>query len=305
MKFNQSKLTFLILIFPILLSAQAESLFNNISMKEPLQLVAQKLNVISESSVIISIEEPSFPLAFDKEEHLVCTNVKTKHGLIDKVVFTFADDSLEYIISKGNVYSVFTEKRIDTSKVYMDYEVYFSDKLFLNKKMDLAWILTNEAMHPNLFTWVNPYLDLDYQNQAKKNRANLIPTFLKMGASMEELKPVFEKNSDFTVIEELDGKDPNAQVQINCFGVEYLGFPRKVEARFGDNKLNVVWILTGKGDEDRIREALIDQYGQPIFVNKDWEIFNDWQVGLRKDKPEVLLMEKKIGLGYKTSYFKQ
>jgi len=126
-----------------------------------------------------------------------------------------------------------------------------------------------------------------------------------MGALLDDLKPVFEKNSDFIVAEKLDGSDPNAQIQINCFGVEYLGFPRKVEARFGDNKLNVVWILTGKGEEDRIREALINQYGQPIFVNEDWEIFHNWQVGLRKDKPEVLLMEQNIGLEYKMSYFKQ
>jgi hypothetical protein len=50
---------------------------------------------------------------------------------------------------------------------------------------------------------------------------------------------------------------------------------------------------------------LTNQYGEPIFVNEEWEVFNNWQVGLRKDKPEVLLIEKKIGLEYKTSYFKQ
>jgi hypothetical protein len=114
-----------------------------------------------------------------------------------------------------------------------------------------------------------------------------------------------EVNSSFTTTEELDGSDPNAQIQINCFGVDYLGFPRKIEARFGDNKLNVVWILTGKGEEDRIREALIKQYGKPIFVTADWEIFDNWQVGLRKDKPEVLLMEQQLGLVYKKEYFKQ
>jgi hypothetical protein len=112
-------------------------------------------------------------------------------------------------------------------------------------------------------------------------------------------------NSEFTYIEKLDDSDPNAQLQINCFGVDYLGFPRKIEARFGNKKLNVVWILTAKAEEDRIRQALINQYGKPIFVNDDWEIFNNWQVALRKDKPEVLLMEQNIGLEYKSSYFKQ
>ena len=87
--------------------------------------------------------------------------------------------------------------------------------------------------------------------------------------------------------------------------MDYLGFPRKAEARFGDNKLNVVWILTAKGEEDRIRKALTAQYGDPIFVNENWEIFDNWQVGLRKDKPEVLLIKKQIGLEYKKSFFKQ
>lgn len=122
---------------------------------------------------------------------------------------------------------------------------------------------------------------------------------------MDHIKPLLEANSAFTNTQELDGTDPNAQIQINCFGVMYAGFPRKIEARFGDDTLNVVWILTGKGEEDRIRQALISQYGNAIFSTNDWEIFNDWQVGLRKDKPEVLLMEKNIGLEYKTTFFKQ
>jgi hypothetical protein len=135
--------------------------------------------------------------------------------------------------------------------------------------------------------------------------SNLIPEFIKMGAAIEELRSVFDAKSKFTNTQELDGSDPNAQLQINCFGVDYLGFPRKIEARFGNGILNVVWILTGKGEEDRIRKALIAQFGVPIYTNEDWEIFNNWQVGLRKDKPEVLLMEQSIGLQYKTSYFKQ
>ena len=305
MKTLTNQLTFILLICPIILSAQVESVFNDIRMDETLENVLQKVNEVSEDSRLISVEEPSFPLAINKEEHLVCTNIKTNHGIIGKAVFTFADDQLKYIISKGNVYSVFAEKRRDTSMVYMQYEVYPSDKLFLDKKKDLAWILTDESLHPNLFAWINPYLDPDYNPQVKSSGSNDIPSFLKMGASMDDLKPILEENSDFIATQELDGSDPNASMQINCFGVDYLGFPRKIEARFGDNKLNVVWILTGKGEEDRIREALIDQFGQPVFVNEDWEIFNNWQVGLRKDKPEVLLMEKKIGLEYKTSYFKQ
>jgi len=305
MKINKNLIGILFLTFPILLSAQAEHIFNGIQLNESIETVSKKLSNISETSKIIAIDAPSFPLAKTKEEHLVCSNIKTENGTIAKAVFTFADNQLVYIEAKGNVFKTLTSHRNDTARTYMDYEVYIKDKLFINKKKDAAWILTKEAMHSNLFTWENPYLNNQKEADETSHSTNKIPPFLKMGASFEELNPLLEANSDFTNREELDGSDPNAQFQVNCFGVDYLGFPRKAEARFGDNKLNVVWILTAKGEEDRIRKALIVQYGGPIFVNEDWEIFNNWQVGLRKDKPEVLLMEPQIGMDYKTSYFKQ
>lgn len=297
--------TIIFLITPCMFYAQTESIFNGVKLNESLEKTVQKLKEISKTVDTISVDNPNFPLAKLKEEHLVCSQVKTSNGIIDKVVFTFADDTLKYIEARGNVQKVFVSKRIDTARVYLNYDVYVADRMFLNKNKDAAWILTKEAMHTNLYAWENPYMNLSYKDETEPNSSDQIPAFIKMGATIDELKPILEAHSTFTNTEKLDGSDPNAQIQINCFGVDYLGFPRKIEARFGDNKLNVVWILTGKGEEDRIRRALMNQYGNPIFSNNDWEIFNNWQVGLRKDKPEVLLMEKTIGLEYKTSYFKQ
>ena len=305
MKLQKNLYAIILLITPFIFYGQAESIFNGIKLNESLENVTEKINKISKTVNTISVDRTNFPLAKAKEEHLICSQVKTDNGIISKAVFTFADDKLKYIEARGNVQKVFASKRIDTARVYLNYDVYVADRLFLNKNKDVAWILTQEAMHAHLFTWENPYLNSNYKAETKPNYSNQIPTFLKMGDSIDELRPLLEANSDFTNTEKLDGTDPNAQIQINCFGLNYLGFPRKIEARFGDNKLNVVWILTGKGEEDRIREALINQYGNPIFINDDWEVFNNWQVALRKDKPEVLLMEKKIGLEYKTSYFKE
>jgi hypothetical protein len=293
-----------LLLFPFLIFAQSESIFNGIALDESLETVTQKLNSISGTSNLISIDNVSFPLAENKEDHLVCTKVKTENGTLDSVVFTFADDKLKYIEARGNTVKTFTSKRKDTARTYMDYSVYLKVGLFVDKKKDVARILTQEATHTNLFTWENPYLNLDYKRDSKTKHTNKIPEFLAMGESLDSLKPILDANSKFTTKEELDGSDPNAQLQINCFGVNYLGFPRKVEARFGDKKLNVVWILTAKGEEDRIRTALIKQFGEAIFINEEWEVFNNWQVGLRKDKPEVLLMRQEIGLEYKSSYFK-
>lgn len=299
------RLAIMLLLTPTLFYGQAEVLFNGIELNESLATVTEKVSEISKSVQTITVNKPTFPLAKTEEEHLICSQITTNNGMIGKAVFTFADDKLVYIEARGNVQQVFASKRVDTARVYLSYDVYVADKLFLDKEKDVAKIMTQEATHPNLFVWENPYLNNNYKAEINPTDSNGIPIFLKMGASINELKPLLEANSHFTNREVLDGSDPNAQFQINCFGVDYLGFPRKVEARFGDNKLNVVWILTGKGEEDRIREALVTQFGDPIFVTDDWEIFNNWQVGLRKDKPEVMLVEQKIGLEYKKSYFKQ
>lgn len=299
---SKTLLLSLFLSIPLLAHSQTADTFNGIQIGDSFKTVLPLAEDISKKTMSVDIVKPSFPLAEKSERHIICSTVNTQTGVLQKVAFTFADDKLVYIEARGNAYKTFMNQRKDTAMTYMDYEVFFSDKLFLNKKEDIVWILSEEALHPNLFAWKNPYMD---DEVAESSKVPDIPAYLKTGVSLEELQPVLEANSDFTALQELDGSDPNAQVQLNAFGIEALGFPRKIEARFGDGKLNVVWILTGKGEEDRVRQRLIAQFGDPIYVNDTWEIFNDWQVGLRKDKPEVLLITQELGLQYKESYFKQ
>ncbi|MDN3642925.1 hypothetical protein QWY87_09455 [Lutimonas halocynthiae] len=299
------KKTLLITLFiiPTIFFAQAEQQFNGVTMHESLTTVQSKLKDIVATSELITVDNTIFPLAKDKEQHLICSELKTETGTISKAVFTFADDQLTNIEARGNVLESLTTKLTDIAINYMDYTVYQKQMLLINNKKDIAWIMTDEAMFSHLFTWENPLLD-EKASEALPN-TGLVPAFLQMGASFEELQAPFKANSTFTLRQDLDGSDPNAQYQINCFGVNYLGFPRKAEARFGDDKLNVVWILLGKAEEDRVRQALIKQYGPPIFTDDTWEVYNNWQVAQRKDKPEILLMTQEIGLDYKTSYFKQ
>lgn len=87
---------------------------------------------------------------------------------------------------------------------------------------------------------------------------------------------------------------PASQVQINCVGYEYAGFPRRIEAVFGDDVLEVVWILTGKNEEGRVRRALVEEFGEAEIVNDVWEVFGDQRVALRKDKPEILMISEKM-----------
>jgi len=307
MKSNQRNRIFSVVFMMLSLSlfAQVESIFNGTTFNESLKTVQERLVKISKTTKLISIKNPSFPLAKDKEEHLICTNIKTKHGVIAKAAFSFSDDKLSFIEARGNTIKTIIETRKDTAMTYLGLNVYRSDMLFADLKADVVKFLTKEAAHPNLFMWSNPYLTTNDNSNPGYIDSAIVPDFLKMGAHIDELTPLIEANSSLTQTEQLDGSDPNAQIQINAFGVNYAGFPRKIEARFGDNKLNTVWILTGKGEEDRIRQKLIAAYGEPIFKNDDWEIFNNWQIGLRKDKPEILLLTQELGLHYKSAYFKQ
>ena len=92
------------------------------------------------------------------------------------------------------------------------------------------------------------------------------------------------------------------QHQLDCYGYEFAGFPRKIEAVFGDGVLQQAWILTGKGEEERVRRALVEAWGEATYIDDDWEIFGDGTVMLRKDKPEVLMLSPGLAPLYRAEY---
>jgi len=302
-KTKHLKVLILFLSVCFIARAQTSTFFNNIKFQESITSVQKKVNVISNDISLININAPSFPLSNKKETHLVATMVKLENGMLDKVVFTFSDDKLCYIQARGNVMQVLTPNIKSEVSTYLKYIVYQSDFLFINESKDVAWQLTPESLHPNLFTWDNPYLNkANHHNEIKYNVSVKVPSFIKMGENIDDLLPLLKKHSDFIEVKKLERSTSTTKTQINCFGIEYAGFPRKFEARFENNKLNMVWILTGKGEENRLRKKLIEEYGKALFINNNWEVFNDWTVLLRKDKPEILLLTKEIGLMYKKQY---
>jgi hypothetical protein len=269
------------------IQAQNQSVFAGISFNQNTKDVMSILKEQASNVQLIKSNAPSFPLAEEKEDHILAKNVKLNNDVIEIVIFTFGDDKLQFIEAKGNVEPM--EFELDSAVNYLGYSIYQSNLLFIKENQDHAWQISPDCLHPNLFAWQNPLLDNPSGN-ITYNTSALIPDFLKMGGSFDSMKGALERNANFITTEELDGSDPNAQIQINAFGVEYAGFPRKFEARFGDGKLNMVWILTAKEEEDRIRQLLTSAYGNPVYTDENWEVFNDWKVSLRKDKPEVLLI---------------
>lgn len=304
---NTSRLpvSLLLCMLTFLCSAQTEDLFHGLSFQESLSSAKAKLEPHAEQIRLVQVAVPSFPLAKDGEAHLICQNYTSQNGTIAEVAFTFADDKLVLVQAYGNAVAALTGKRKDTAQTLMGYGAYWKDLVVTKPDEDKVWMLTPEAAHPNLFTWDNPYLPSNGGKARSYEASGKVPEAIKMGGTLDQLRPRLEQLAHFTYERQLNGDDPNAQLQIDCFGIPYAGFQRKFEARFGDGKLNMVWILTGKGEEDRIRQKLVETYGPALYVDEAWEAFHDWQVLLRKDKPEVLLLTPALGTFYKEDYFKQ
>ena len=220
----------LVLAVPVTTCAQVETVFNEVHFYEPLKIVHEKVKAISETTQLIVVDKTIFPLAREKEEHLVCTDVKTKGGIVSKIVFTFADDKLASIEAKGNAVESLISSRKDTAVNYLHYKAFPAELLVGDPQEDRVWMLTKESGHLNLFTWNNPYLSSKrpvpkYEPSAK------IPVILIMGGHIDELTPILKRGSVFMNIEALDGSDPNAQTQINCFGGGIRRVPQKARSK--------------------------------------------------------------------------
>ncbi|WP_282161657.1 hypothetical protein [Ulvibacterium marinum] len=266
---------------------QMDELFGGVKMSDNLETVKEEMekHCVSVEGISIDTEEISFPLAQFTEQHLICSDCKRyDYYFFDKIVFTFSDGQLSFISAKGDGVS-----KISDIEYYEGYKFYTGkDNMVIHEKENEAFFLTKEGLHTNLFAWKNPYLSTG-KVVTKYTASAVVPKVFKFGEAIQELKPRLRGMT--TLLDEREF--PNGEIQLNCFGMEYAGFPRKIEAKFNtEGKLSLLWILTAKQEESRLRKALIKAYGNPIFVNKTWEVFHDWQVSLRKDKPEVLVLSK-------------
>jgi hypothetical protein len=294
-------------VFAIVLSAgtqaQVKGVFYGADFGDSLADVKSKLSKPCRSSRVFQVDPPSFPLAGKSEVHFICEGIRLGEDEIGEVAFVFADDKLSLIEAHGGAAEALAKRASAEAKPYLHFKAYFEDLMLADAEKDTVWLLSPESIHPNLFAWSDPYLPSNKGKRTKYRESAEIPAVLKFGAKLAELLPEFEKQCAFLNVEEiaepwLETK-PKTQTQINCFGFEYGGFPRKIEAVFGDGVLELAWILTGKGEEARLRKALTSAYGKPDFADERWEAFGGWRIALRKDKPEVLVLSEKLAPVYK------
>lgn len=251
---------------------------------------------------IVKIDDPNFPLAEGSEAHLICEGFSDGVRAIDHLALTFADDRLVLVYAKGEADELMSLSDSPLEE-WMQFAVSWPQRLVIDRQAGQAWAMSEEAAHPNLFQWPNPYVDqeerVDYASSAGR------PDALRFGGKLEDLQPRFAAGCGYTHLAQYRVwllNQPDVQQQLDCFELEYAGFPRKIEAVFGDGILQQAWILTGAGEVDRVREALVEAFGESNYVDEKWEIFDEGRVMLRKDKPEVLMLSDELAPLFRAEY---
>ncbi len=275
-----------------------DSIIAGLGWESDAAMVESVLKDVCKSVDVANASPVQFPLASDTEQHFRCEDMALPGGSIAKAVFVVADDRLKMAELRGGAVNALVYPGLETQMRYLEYDVYNQASLFVDRKTDTAWLLSVEALHPNLFTWSNPYLDDDQADIPEYDASAATPSLFEPGGELNTLLPIFEAACPLMNVETIKqpwlATNPDAQSQVNCFGYVYAGFPRKIEAVFGDDELELIWILTGKQEEDRVRNALIDAFGAPEMTNDKWDVFSSGRVALRKDKPEVLVISEKL-----------
>lgn len=286
----------------ILLQTVSASTYANIeigeevALGESLSTLLRKVDDYCESVSLITVDTPRFPLSAFSEEHLICHGYEKEGVVAEKLAFTASDGRLVHM----EAVQIDTEAaRAELGRSlgnYSGFEIFGFGTHWLNESSkSLVWI-TPEGRHLNLFVWHNPFLD----NEKYSYRENGvdIPQVVDFNRSLSEhetelrelCKPVQIENEDEIWLPNA----PSSQVQANCYNYMYAGFERKLELVYGDNKLEVIWVLTAKPEEQRLRELLVESWGEPFVENDIWEVFAEGKISLRKDTPELLMLSDEM-----------
>jgi hypothetical protein len=248
---------------------------------------------------------PYLPLAEHSQGSLVAHDFALDTGsILETASFVFADDRLVMIEVYGGVELGLLPWAGPRLATVGRWDAHLETRSVFDLQEDHAWILSEEAMHPHLFLWSDPQLRI--RKPVRFSQSVRVPSEFEFGGRLEDLDErlrALAMESTLEIVEEpWLPTNPERQVQLNLYGIAFAGFLRKAEVVFGDDRLELVWILTGAGEEDRVRDLLTQEYGDPVFESEAVEAFADWRIVLRKDKPEVLLVSERLVPMYRERY---
>jgi len=289
-------LAFLAVVTPCLCQSAEVELIEGVEMGDSLETVLPALEGQCESTSVFEEPRPRYPLAGQLEVHLLCKGWFGGPLDFESAAFVIADGQLVQMEASGVDQDIVQRLLGVPDGEYLHMDNFRQGTVWMDTHTDRLLWLSMEARHPNLFAWPNPHLGAPVEKP--QNESTQIPALLNFSSSLETLRPLFQEQCDQIVIHENERvwlpDHPSNQVQIDCFGFAYAGFERKLEAVFGDGKLQVIWVLTGKPEESRLRARLVEDWGQPSLVNDNWEVFGNGRISLRKDKPEFLILSDEM-----------
>ncbi len=130
------------------------------------------------------------------------------------------------------------------------------------------------------------------QRQALFNAAFDRPPEIRWGATVEQTERALRGKCTTRDTRRIDppflDNIRDKQLQIDCDGFAFAGAPRWAEFVFGDDRLVMVWIMTGAADDNRIMAAMQARFGDVTRRNAKYVAFEKAQAALRLDKHEVL-----------------
>ena len=249
-------------------------------------------------TVFYASSPPVYPLAGATEHHYLCLGYRYDGGIVDKVIFLFADGTLSQIEARGGAVVAFAPLRSPFRR-FFHLVVYDEGERFASVRDDTVWYLSPAAKQASLLFWSNPYLG-DRPGQPKYDQSARAPQELEFGAAMGQLLPGLKQACPLLKVNK-EGTGTSSQElanrsQIDCYGYEFAGFPRKLEVVFDDNRLRLARILVGQPESPRLFVALTAEHGLPTSRTETEVVFGDGQVALQQGPAVVLLQPKRVSL---------
>jgi hypothetical protein len=243
----------------------------------------------------IEVANTRFPAATGSEVHLRCNALALADGRSGgDAMFTFADDKLVLFEARGA--SANLRPAGDPAAKVAGFEVFLPQQLLIDEPRDRAVVFGSFALAPIALHWNNPAWSSDLVSAPTSDF--FLPHEAAFGASKETMTKVLDKSCAVVRGKPIDevwlATKPAAQFQIDCYGYEMAGYPRKFEFVFGDGVLQQMWLLFDEGDVPRLRAFLTGKFGPPLQVDESYEIFDNWRIALRKDVPELRMASDTI-----------
>lgn len=89
-----------------------------------------------------------------------------------------------------------------------------------------------------------------------------------------------------------------SQTQLDCTGFEFAGKKRTIELVFGDDQLDLAWVLTEATEETSLIDGYTQLFGQPTHQIEGATFFLDHGVAVRNQPHEILFLSERLQGAY-------